>query len=356
MTEPGAADAAHVPVETLARAGQDPRPRGVIRAAPEDFVVEERLGFEPDGAGAHLWLDVVKRGLDTEVVARRLAAAAGVRPRDVGYSGLKDRHALTRQWFSVPAPAAEPDWSALEGESLRVERIARHGRKFRRGTHRANRFRIRVTGLGAADAGAVDAALERLSREGAPNYFGEQRFGRGAGNVARARALLVDGRRERRAHLRGILYSAARAMLFNRVLDARVRAGSWALLLAGELVALDGSRSVFYAPAVDAELEARTVRLDVHPSGPLPGRGGRRPSAAALEVESGALDGCHAWIDGLERAGLEHARRSLRVRVAALEGRLDGATLELAFELPAGAYATSVLRELVEYGRAPGAD
>jgi tRNA pseudouridine13 synthase len=358
-----------IPFRRLATASGVSRPGGVLRASPEDFHVEELLGFEPEGVGAHLWLRVEKRELDTQAVARQLARAAGVPLRDVGYSGLKDRRAVACQWFSLPletgtVPGDETaletwpqvDAAALEGRGLRVLEARQHSRKLRRGTHRANRFRIRVTSLGVADAGALAESIARLRETGTPNYFGEQRFGRADANVVQARRVLIDGARERRRHLRGLLYSAARAMLFNRVLDTRVRQGTWDRLLPGEIVGLAGSRSVFHAPEVDDVLRSRANAFDVHPTCPLPGRGGLRPDGEAGEVERGALEGCGAWEAGLERAGLEHQRRASRVALPGLEWQRGDGWLELTFELPPGSYATSVLREVVAFDSAGGCE
>jgi len=356
----GAADAARPPparpfdlpccagFEAPARAGGRPRSRARVRARPEDFEVEEVLGYGLAGEGQHVWLRVRKTGLNTEWVAGRLAAVAGVRRREVGFAGLKDRQARAVQWFSVDlAGRPEPDWRALEGEGLELLEVRRHRRKLRRGALAGNRFRLRLTDC-EGDRPAIEGALERIARAGVPNYFGPQRFGRAGANLLGAWSMLVGGEPVRDRHRRGLYLSAARSLLFNRVLSRRVAEGSWARALPGEAVMLDGSRSLFTADAPDAVLEARLAALDVHPSGPLWGRGASpaRGEAAALERE--ALVGCAPWRDGLERAGLEHARRATRVRVRGLEWRFgSGDTLELAFDLPAGSYATSVVREIL---------
>jgi len=295
--------------------------------------------------------------MNTEFLARLLARAAGVAPREVGYAGLKDRHALTRQWFSVPAPPAggasegarAPDLeAALAAQGVTVCSAARSTRKLRRGALAGNRFRIRVAGE-ACDAGAVRGRLAALAAQGAPNYFGPQRFGHGGQNLVHARALLAGTQPVRDRHRRGLYLSAARALLFNRVLAARVSDGSWCRLLEGEAVSLDGSNSYFAAPALDAALEARLARFDVHPSGPLCGAGESPARGAALAVERAALAGEEALIGGLAAAGLTHERRALRVAVRDVAVEAEGATAcWLTFTLPAGAYATVVLRELFE--------
>jgi len=340
----------------LPHAFPPPPGRGRIKQAPEDFQVDEVLGFEPDGAGDHAWLRIRKRGANTQWVARNLARLAGVRNRDVGYAGLKDRAALTSQWFSVPVEGrTEPDWSTLGSDEVEVLSVTRSRRKLRRRVQAGNRFRIRVRDFDG-DARAVVERAEALAAAGVPNYFGAQRFGHDAGNISKAGEMLDGVRRVGDRALRGIYLSAVRAMLFNRVLAHRVGDGSWQQALPGEALMLDGSRSVFPAPepgdARDDDVGARLARLDVHPTGPLWGRGDRLARGAALAVETSVLAACTRWCDGLEEAGLEHARRALRVRVSDLEAEFEAGTgLVLAFTLPAGAYATMVLRELVESER-----
>jgi tRNA pseudouridine13 synthase len=311
--------------------------------------VEEILGFEPDGVGAHLLLTVEKRGANTGWVGAQLARATGVASRDVGFSGHKDRDAVTRQAYTLPWPAQasiEP-CLALAGEGWRVVAASRHGRKLRPGSHRANRFRLRVRDV-EGDAGALRSRLEAVARHGVPNYFGPQRFGRQGGNLDRARRWAEAAAAPRDRAARAFALSAARSALFNAVLAERVRRGSWAHLLPGEAVVLDGRRSFFRAGAIDAALAARCEAMDVHPSGPLWGRGVPAAADAALAVETAVLAAELALCALLESQGLEQERRSLRLRVRDLEWSLDGGDLTLDFELPRGAFATAVLHEIVE--------
>ncbi len=341
--------------DDLAFAGPPPEAAAMLRAEADDFVVEEDLGFEPGGAGQHVMLRVEKRGMNTQSVAGALARHAGVRSREVGYAGLKDRHARTIQWFSVDlAGRPEPDWAELAAElagsrtaeeGFTVLEAHRHGRKLRRGALRGNRFRLRLRGL-TGERAAVEARLERVAAAGVPNYFGPQRFGRGGANLTCADALFA-GTVVRDRHRRGLYLSAARACLFNQVLSARVGDGSWQRLLPGEAVALTGSHSFFTAEEVDAALEARLAQGDVSPSGPLWGRGALPSQARAREVELQALAGSGARCDGLERAGLRQERRALVLRPEGLEWGFEDDVLQLSFALPAGSYATAVVRELV---------
>lgn len=324
-----------------------PTARGVLRAAPEDFVVEEDLGFDADGQGEHVLVRVQKRGANTEWVSRQLARFAGVRPMDVSYAGLKDRHALTTQWFSVHLPGrADPDWTGFASEEYRVLSSVRHTRKLRRGALAGNRFVIRLREL----TGDMDVLSERLTcirEQGVPNYFGEQRFGRDSGNLARAAALFAGNRREHDRAKRGMYLSAARSYLFNTVLSRRVQQGSWDRALPGECLVLDGSASFFRANDIDEKVTDRLGRWDVHPSGPLWGRGAPPCGHDLNAMEAALLAPYEVFRTGLECAGMEQERRPLRLAARGLNWDLEGGTLTVSFSLTAGSYATSVLREAV---------
>jgi tRNA pseudouridine13 synthase len=323
-----------------------PSARAVLRARPEDFEVEEVARIHPQGEGAHLWLWVEKRGENTDWVAGRLAQAAGCATRDVGYAGMKDRHAVTRQWFSVPAQgAAELPWADWRIDGVRLLDARRHPRKLQRGALAGNRFRI-VLREWRGEPVDLAARLERIVTSGLPNYFGPQRFGHDGLNVRRGVQWLRDGGRLSRAK-RSIYLSAVRSFLFNQVLARRVVADCWNRLLPGEVAMLDGTRSVFTCDAIDPDLQWRCREFDLHPSGPLPGRGGLQPGQEAGALEQSALAPYAELKSALARAGLEADRRSLRVKAAGLAWNLEADRLELAFELPAGAYATALVRELV---------
>lgn len=325
-----------------------PPASGRLRAVPEDFVVDEVLGFEPDGAGSHALLVVEKRGANTGWVAAQLARAAGVAARDVGASGQKDRNAVTTQAFTLPwsLQSSVDECLAYAGEGWRVLRAARHGRKLRPGSHRANRFVLRVRDA-EGDRHAITARLEQVAQRGVPAYFGPQRFGRDGANLARAREWAAGGQPPRDRLQRGFQLSAARSALFNAVLAERVRRGDWDRLLPGEAAMLDGRRSFFRAGKIDAVLQQRCAVLDVHPSGPLWGRGASPAQDAALEVESAITAGEPRLRALLESAGLEHERHALRLPVREFCWEFEGQDLVLRFELTRGAFATAVLHEIV---------
>ena len=318
-----------------------------FRSAPEDFRVEELPAFEPEGQGEHLLLTVEKRGMNTVHAARLIARWAGIPEMGVGYAGLKDRHAVTRQRFSVHLPKrVAPDLAGLQGDDLRVLDSAWHHRKLPRGALRGNRFGVVLREV-EGDRPAIEARLAAIAAGGLPNYFGEQRFGRDGDNVDAARRMFA-GQRVRREQ-RSIYLSAARSELFNAVLAARIAEGDWGQGREGEVWMLDGSQSVFGPEAADAALAERAARLDIHPTGPLWGRGELRTTAAARALEEAALAPFDDLRTGLEAAGLKQERRALRVRVQDLAWRwLPGEGLALDFVLPPGAYATGLLAELGE--------
>lgn len=320
---------------------------GVIRQRPEDFRVEELLPFVAEGEGEHLWVHLRKTGENTEFVARALARAAGVPPRSVGYAGLKDRHAVTTQWFSVHSPKDPPtDWIDALPESCEVLSVTRGRRKIRTGSLRGNRFSLVVRDC-AGDPEAVAAVLESLLAGGVPNYFGEQRFGRGRANLERARELFAGDHPVRDRKRRGLYLSAARSWIFNLVLDRRLREGTWDQLLDGEVLNLDGSHSWFHAEVIDDALRERYRQLDIHPTGPLWGQGELDSSGVVAELEREVASDWPGLAEGLAAFGLKQERRALRLRLLEMDHEwLAADVLRLELLLPAGAYATTVLREL----------
>ena len=321
--------------------------RASLRRHPEDFQVEEIPAFVPDGQGEHAFLWVQKTAANTEWVARQLAAAAGVAPAAIGFAGLKDRHAITRQAFSVHLPGrAGPDWGALAIAGVEVLSATRHSRKLKRGAHRGNRFRIRLREV-RGDRAAFEARIAALRAHGAPNYFGEQRFGHAGGNIALARALF-GGKRLARTQ-RGMALSAARSALFNAVLAARVADGSWNRALDGEVWMLRGTHAVFGPEPLDDSLQRRLETLDIHPTGPLWGAGSLRCEGAVRALETAVAGDSQGLAQGLAQAGLSQERRALRLVVDQLQSAWDGDDAVLSFSLEAGSYATAVLREACDW-------
>ncbi|MFG6667200.1 tRNA pseudouridine(13) synthase TruD [Halomonas sp. HNIBRBA4712] len=332
-----------------------PRPPGRYREAPEDFFVDEQLDFTPQGEGEHLWLRIEKRGQTTLEVVRALGRLCEVSPRAIGYSGMKDKLAVTRQWLSVhlpgrEAPAALDERLAALGVVV-LER-GRHPRKLKRGVHRTNRFRLRLRGE-AVGSEALITRWEALCDEGVANYFGPQRFGLQGRNLDKARAVLEKGWRKRDDR-QGMLLSTARSFLFNEWLGARVHDASWALPLPGDTLMLDGTQSVFAIEAVDETLLSRARALDLHPTGPLWGipvngadENGSESRTAQLDA---ALRARHsALCEGLVRAGAKRHLRALRARLTEPCLSREAHSVVLEFSLPRGSFATAVLRELITH-------
>ena len=336
------------PSTQLPYAFGEPAASGLLRGSPEDFFVEEMLGFRPDGEGEHLLLHIEKRNTNTDWLAGELARFAGVPRKEVSYAGLKDRNALTRQWFSIRFPVGrEPDWDRFQLEEVTLLEWGRHRRKLRRGALKGNRFRIRIRNF-RGDREETERRLSQIAQQGVPNYFGEQRFGHQDGNLLMADRLFAGELQRPGRNQRGLYLSAARSYLFNRVLADRVATGDWDRALPGDRMMLDGSRATFAITEVDSEIRNRIETLDIHPTGPLYGRGDSGVTLAAAERELQVLDAFPAWKEGLERFGLEAERRALRVRVADLRWCWpERDCLEISFKLGRGSYATVVLRELV---------
>ncbi|MFT6914302.1 MAG: tRNA pseudouridine13 synthase [Motiliproteus sp.] len=329
----------------------EPPARGVIRVVPEDFRVDEQLGYTPAGSGEHLYVLLRKRGENTQWIARQLADLAGIRPMDVNYAGLKDRHAVTSQWFSLWLPGQpDPDLSGLPS-SVTVLKTARHNRKLKRGGHQCNRFVLRIRNLELS--GDLEQRLEAIRHKGVPNYYGEQRFGHGGGNLTQANKLFRGEIKIRDRLKRGIAISAARSYLFNRVVAERISQGCLDRYLPGDKPMLRDSSNL----SQEADPASGIERLELHPTAPLMGRGRALVEDQALALETAILEGYAGWCQGLERLGLARERRAVRFLPQQFSWqRPEPDQLELSFELPPGTYATSVLRELCHYSVASGQD
>lgn len=292
-----------------------------LKTEPEDFVVVEEFDeVSFSGVGEHVCLKIRKRGQNTRWIAAALAEVTGVAERDIGFCGMKDRRAVTTQWFSV-AHADEWQMPALAIPGCEVLQVVRHQRKLRRGSHRGNHFMLRLRNVSESiDAAVLDERLALVAKSGVPNYFGEQRFGIEGQNLVEADRLLCRGRQRKMGGRQGIFLSAARSYLFNQVLSERVKTKSWSQALEGELT----------------------------PQGPLWGRGRSGSKGELAELESRVLADFQPWCNALEHLGLDQQRRDLLLRPSPFEWQWQGRDLCLSFALPVGTYATSVLRELLE--------
>ena len=320
---------------------------GEIRTIPEDFIVDEELGFSPIGEGEHVFLRIRKKERNTEDVACLLARHSGMPRKSVSYAGLKDRNAVTSQFFSVHLPGKQgPDWQELADPSLEFLSINRHQKKLKRGALSRNIFCLRIRGF-SGNRDIAEQRMQQIKRQGVPNYFTSQRFGHNANNLVYAEQILLNNKRVKDRFKRNIYFSAARSWLFNLVLAERVRRENWNSAIAGDSMMLNGSRSCFNVEIIDQEIINRMNEFDINPTAPLCGRGDAMVTAEAAEIESAILSDWQGWTEGLEKARMELARRPMRVSVADLSWDWpEENQLELRFSLPPGSYATAVLREL----------
>ena len=336
-------------IHSLAYANEPPTLTGVIRTSPEDFKVDEKFAFDFTGEGEHALIHIEKKDTNTDWLARQIAEVSGLKKGDVSYAGLKDRKAVTTQWFSVWLPGKpDPDWSLLNSENVKVLDSCRHNRKLRRGSLLGNEFTLVVRNI-EGDASDLEYRMNTIKNNGVPNYFGEQRFGIDGKNLEKAE-IMFGGKREKDRFKRSIYLSAARSAMFNDVLSQRVEMNKWADGISGDVMLLDNSHSYFLAEDIDEKIIQRLKEHDIHPSGPLWGRGELLSKFEVAELENKLPDKFVVFDVGLKNARLDQDRRSLRLSVNDLQWNYDDGNklLELSFFLPAGGYATSVLREIIK--------
>src|SRR6185312_16112290 len=322
---------------------------GVIRLRDDDFEVEEVPSYEPCGEGEHLFLWIEKRGMAPEYFARTIAQKLGVSPGAVGTAGLKDRHAVTRQWVSVPA-SAEPLVAKLESPDVRVLKSGRHTNKLKPGHLRGNRFRILIRHADASRTESVTAILSRIPTQGMPNFYGPQRFGRDAGTLELGWQCLV-GKAPRR--LRPFLYkfalSAVQSLLFNDTLARRMSDGLYRTVLLGDAMAKWPAGGMFVAKDAAAE-QARFDAKEIVTAGPMFGRKTFPAEEIAAEREAAVLrdNGLSPRsFEGFGKLVLGTRRHNL-VYLEDLAATWEAEGLRLTFTLPAGSYATVLLREVMK--------
>lgn len=332
----------------LPRIGDIAGCQATIRATATDFQVAEQLPFSPEGEGSHVWLYVQKIGTNTDWLAQQIARFANVSPVAVGYAGLKDRHAVTTQWFSINLQGLpEPDWSQMESDELTVLKNVRHSKKLKRGALAGNHFKLRLTGV-QGQRSVWQQNLQRIASDGVANYFAEQRFGRDGLNLQKADDWFNGGPAPQKRNQRSMIISAARSWLFNLVLAERIRQQNWDQAIPGDIMLLSGTRaSYFLAETVDETIVRRLSEMDIHPTGPLWGKGDAPNTLDSHALEKNVLADWSLWQTGLEKLGLSHERRALRLFPTDFEWQFaDDNSLTVSFSLPPGSYATAVLREL----------
>jgi len=318
-----------------------------FKTCPEDFVVEEYLPFSLSGEGEHVWLYVQKRGCNTDWLAGVLAKHAGIQPRSVGYAGLKDRHGVTSQWFSVHLPGLPgPDWKQLESDEISILENIRHSRKLQRGALKENHFHITLRNV----TGPLKLLNERcklIARQGVPNYFGEQRFGFGLGNIKYAESMFLKPGKRISRHKRSLYLSAARSWIFNNILCERISNKTWNRHLQGDVFMLDGKSACFIDDGSD-DLESRIGCLEIHPTAVLWGSGVSMSQHENADLEKTIIDEWPVFRDGLIHVGVQQQRRALRFVPRDMVCGAEGGVFTLSFKLQAGSYATALLRELVQ--------
>ncbi len=331
---------------------------GRIKQAPEDFEVEEIPAYEPSGSGDFLYLWVEKRGMGAEYFVRQVARRLGIGPGEVGTAGLKDRHAVTRQWVSVPA-AVEERLGQLEGDGIRVRSVGRHSNKLKTGHLRGNRFRILIRDADPAAAALLGPILDRLRRDGLPNYYGPQRFGREGETVQLGLALLrgepplpaADGRRPtaRSPFLRRLALSAAQSAVFNHYLARRLGDGLFRRVLPGDVMAKWPFGGIFVADDLPTE-QARFDARETVTTGPIFGRKTFAAAEEAARREAEALADAGLSPQSFFGFGklLQGTRRHNLVYLDDLSAGPAADGTQLTFTLPAGSYATVLLREVMK--------
>ncbi|MFK8077998.1 MAG: tRNA pseudouridine(13) synthase TruD [Granulosicoccus sp.] len=332
-----------------------------FKMEPADFQVSEVLEIEFDGQGEHLYLHIEKTSVNTDEIVDLLAKSFQVDSKAIGFAGMKDRHAVTTQWFSVATPLNEDQFIALlpefctGGKSARLLEVHRHSRKLRRGAHSANKFVVTLKNIepllddsSSVFRSAINNRIASIGQFGFPNYIGPQRFGFGGQNFSRARQWFRQPKKRASRQQRSLWLSAARSAVFNQVCAQRVRSDNWKQLLDGEPAVLDGSKSFFDSgTSTKSELESRIAAFDIHTSAPWWGRGATPAKSDCLEFENAALSEFAEVLTGLEKAGLAQERRALRARALELQARwVNDSTLELSFLLSPGVFATTLLCEL----------
>lgn len=345
------------------------KPAAIFKSSPEDFVVEELPLYEPSGEGEHVYIRFQKRNLTTMDAVRVFATALDIRARDIGVAGLKDKVGITTQTISVQRPLADTSFvdrvRELTLSGITILDAKRHGNKLRTGHLKANRFTVTLRGLRSTDVELAEAGFARIGRDGAPNRYGDQRFGTRGDNADRARGWLAGKEpRPRDAKIRRFLCSALQSAVFNAVLDARVADGTWNHAQAGDVLSVDASGGIFLCedPAVD---DLRVAAFEVTPTGPLPGPKMKSPALGVAELE----ERLKAEIFGNEidlaelASNAEGTRRPLRLRVKDASfsntyneatdvdrpiDRPKAVTATVRFELGSGAYATTVLGEVFD--------
>lgn len=331
----------------LAYAYGKPTTSGRIKVQNSDFRVDEIMQIQTSGEGEHLWMLIEKDGSNTDWVAQQLAKHAGLKSMAVSYAGMKDRHAVTTQWFSLHLPGMDdPDFSTLETDEFKILKMSRHDRKLKRGALSGNRFQIRITELNG-DTELLKEKLQKIKSNGVPNYYGEQRFGREMGNLSKAEKMFNHELKKIKKQQRGLYLSSARSWIFNQILSKRIQQGNWLLPMLGEVYMLNGKSACFVSESNNEELQ-RMLSKEINLTACMWGEGESMATAEVLALENTIANEFGNLAQGLESTRLKQERRSMRLVPENMSWNIGTDVLEMNFELPAGTFATMVLRECVD--------
>lgn len=320
-----------------------------LKTDNEDFIVDEIMPVLMSGEGEHSWLQITKKNTNTDTIATLLAKHAGVKPVAVSYAGLKDRHAVTTQWFSVHLPGMpDPVWDELESDELKINQIIRHNRKLKRGALSGNRFEIRLRQI-KGDQSDWEQRLKEIAENGVPNYFGKQRFGHQMKNLSRALELIEKNKlRRMKPHKRGIYLSAMRSWIFNQIVSQRISGKTFSKAQSGDVMMLADSHACF-AEEMTAEIESRLDNKELHITAAMWGKGSCMVTDSVEILEHRIADQYVQFADSLEKAGMKQERRAMRLLPAKMQWQFDvDKSLVIKFELVKGSYATALLRELAD--------
>ena len=321
---------------------------GLYKQQYEDFIVTENLGFELTGDGEHVFIYLQKRDCNTIFVAEQLAKYVGISAKLVSYAGLKDRQAVTRQWFSLHLPGqVTPDFSNFNLDGCEILKIIRHNKKLKIGALKGNYFDITLKMI--SDKSGLEAKLALIKENGVPNYFGEQRFGREQNNITQAikwanGEISVKDRKKRSFYL-----SAARSAIFNDIISQRIAQNLHQTVVDGDILQLSGRGSWFVAktdelPSLQHRLENREITI----TAPMLGDSALGTMSEALEFEQNCLQNWTTFLELVKKERIETARRSIVVYPSEISWQWqDNNCLTMSFYLPSGCYATSVIRELI---------
>ncbi|MGL1956124.1 MAG: tRNA pseudouridine(13) synthase TruD [Colwellia sp.] len=340
-----------------------PQSTGLLRSQISDFKVFEQLPFSPCGEGEHLFIHIRKTGANTIFVARELAKYFKVKEPLVSYAGLKDRFAVTEQWFGAHVPGKKAyDLSDLAIEGVEVLEYARHNKKLRTGALTGNRFELILRDV--TELKAFAERWQNIVEQGVPNYFGEQRFGIDGGNIDRALALF-SGTKVKDKKKRGLYLSAARSHIFNGLISERIKQQVFNQIRVGDVLMLAGTQSVFHLDEIDSTIKQRFIDKDVDITAPMWGAGELMTSGEPKVLEQCIAEQNTEFCQGLPRFGLKQERRRIRLSISDTDIQVltdaksassqlskqsqSSNHIKISFFLPAGCYATTVLRELINY-------